>query len=492
MLQYLKMQTNQTHTENGASTYRTSGSACLDLFGTIGALRHSDEKDIIARFSKAYQEDAELTMKILFFARDVRGGLGERRVFRIALMWLANNYPQSVLNNLNQIAEYGRYDDLLCLWDTVCSDKMITLVRKQLNKDIDAMQKQESVSLLAKWLPSVNASSASTVRMAKKLAKALGMNEAVYRKTLSSLRKHLQIIENNLREKNYTFDYAKQPSRAMLKYKEAFWRNDRERYQQYLNEVTEGNKTMHTGAVTPYDVISPIIDINRWMIRTNLSQEQRTSLDVTWNALEDFTDNENALVVVDGSGSMYSNNKGVPIAVALSLGIYFAEHNKGAFHNHFITFSRTPRLVEVKGNDITSKVQHCANYNEAANTDLQKVFDLILKTAVEYQLPQEDMPATVYIVSDMEFDECVGNHSVNNFEFAKQKYMTQGYQLPRVIFWNVASRRIQQPVTMHESGTALVSGCSPRIFSLLAKKQLNPYAYMMEILNSERYAVIAA
>jgi len=495
MLQYLKetqeQTTNYTYTENGAYTLKSANSACLDLFGTIGALRNAEETDIINRFARAYKEDASMAMKILFFARDVRGGLGERRVFRIILHWLAQTHPQSVLNNMPWIAEFGRYDDLLCLWDTLCQHEMIAFMKAQLEKDLDAMQQNRSVSLLAKWLPSVNATSKETVYAAKRLAKALGMQEALYRKTLSSLRSYLQITENYLREKDYSFAYQEQPSGAMMKYRAAFWRNDGERYQQYLDAVSSGEKMLHTGTLTPYEVIRPVLQGGGWFTPANLSLQDRKSLDITWNALADYTSGENALVVVDGSGSMYNHNC-LAISVALSLGIYFAERNTGIFHNHFITFSTTPKLVEIKGRDIYEKVQHCAKYNEAANTDLQRVFDLILQTAIQHQLPQEQMPSSLYIISDMEFDACIAQGSVTNFEFAKKKYQDAGYHLPQVIFWNVDSRNTQQPVSAHDTGTALVSGCSSRLFAMLAKKQLNPYNYMTDILSSERYALISA
>ena len=241
---------------------------------------------------------------------------------------------------------------------------------------------------------------------------------------------------------------------------------------------------MHTGVLTPYDVIAPCFN---W--RTDgLSTEERNAMDVTWNALEDFGNDENALAVIDGSGSMYPR----AIAVALSLGIYFAGRNKGRFHNHFITFSERPQLVEIKGSDIAEKVRYCRRYSEVANTNLAAVFNLLLKTAVKYDLPQEELPKRLYIISDMEFDECVENSGATNFENARRKYAEKGYTLPEIVFWNVESRNVQQPVTMNENGVALVSGCSPRLFSMVASGELNPYKTMLEILTSERYAKISA
>ena len=209
-------------------------------------------------------------------------------------------------------------------------------------------------------------------------------------------------------------------------------------------------------------------------------------------ALTDFATDENALAVVDTSGSMYWGGKPVPAAVAMSLGIYFAQRNTGAFHQHFITFSETPQLVEIKGDDIMEKVRYCMSFNEVANTNLQSVFELILSAAVKNNVSKEEMPSALYIISDMEFDRCIDGAEMTNFEYAKQLYEQHGYDLPRIVFWNVCSRNAQQPVSMNEAGVSLVSGASASVFSLLRSGALTPYAYMMQVLSQERYRSIAA
>jgi len=213
---------------------------------------------------------------------------------------------------------------------------------------------------------------------------------------------------------------------------------------------------------------------------------------VTWNAQEDFTNGENALVVVDGSASMYGGARPLPAAIALSLGIYFAERNKGIFHNHFITFSCNPRLVEIKGADILDRVRYCHDFNEVANTNIQKVFELILDAAVKNKVSQAELPSTLYFISDMEFDSCSEDAGMTNFEYARDLFVRNGYTLPKVVFWNVQSRNRHQPVTQNEQGVALVSGSTPRIFSMITSGNLSPYAFMLEVLNSERYANIIA
>ena len=495
MLTSLKKTANITYTENGAVTYESTESYCLDLFSRIGAMRNADDKEIIRTFTKAYVEDPDLAMRILFFTRDVRGGLGERRVFRVIMKWLAGFNRDSAAKNIANISEYGRYDDILELLDTDCKDDVTEIIRAQLTKDMEALESEGRVSLLAKWLPSVNASSRETVRRAKAIARGLDMDDASYRKTLSRLRAAIKIIENNLREKDYSFDYSKQPSKAMFKYRAAFFRNDHDRYMEFLEGVRKGEVEMNTGTLMPYDIIAPVIGWEYCGCRNgkvSLDADTRKAMDVTWNALEDFTDGRNALAVIDGSGSMYGYGTPMPAAVAISLGLYFAERNTGRFKDHFITFSRKPKLVEVKGRDIAEKVIYCEGFNEIANTDIEKVFRLILDAAVRDNLPQSELPETLYIISDMEFDWCTDNAGSTNFENAKRMFASHGYRLPQVVFWNVQSRNSQVPVTRNEQGVILVSGFTPRLFEMVTSGNCDPYSFMMEILSSDRYKNIAA
>ena len=483
MLEFLKNMANRTRTENGAVTLRSTGSNCLNLFATIGAMRAQNVAEIEKRFLRAYTENPDLAMKILFYARDIRGGLGERSVFRTLLHYLAENEIQSLVRNLPYIAEYGRWDDVLVLMNTPAHAAAVALLREQFEMDMKSLASGEPVSLLGKWLPSINAHNSEVVKLAKQLARAFGMNEAQYRKALSALRQKICILENNLRERDYTFNYACQPSKAMFKYRKAFLRNDEVRYRSFMQSVSAGEAVLHTGVLMPYEIVSAAY---------NAVPSERAALDVTWNALENFTRGENALVVADGSGSMYWGGNPTPATVAQSLAIYFAEHNRGIFHNHFITFSMNPRLVEIKGNDIVEKVRFCRTFDECANTNLQAVFELILQTAVMNRLPQAMLPTTLYIISDMEFDTCAANSSQTNFEHAKQLYRSYGYELPHVVFWNVQSRNEQQPVKMNEQGVALVSGCNPRLFSQVMSGETDPYTYMMNVIGGERYRMICA
>lgn len=491
-LDNLKHEANYTVTENGAKTHLSTQNYCLDLLATIGALRGAPEEEILDRFFCAFAEDPVMAMKILFYARDIRGGLGERKVFRTILKELAEREPKTVKKNLKLISEYGRWDDLLCLLDGKCQAAAMDILVEQFRADCKAYNfgNKDDISLLAKWLPSVNTSSKESVRLARKIAKALLLSEKAYRKSLMLLRKQIRIIENNLRKKDYTFDYSKQPSKAMMKYRKAFIRNDEERYLEYLDSVAKGTAKMNTGTLYPYDIV------HKCMGRcygVKVDEAERRSLDVTWRALEDFTNGSNSLVILDGSGSMYGgmNSDMTPITVAMSLAIYFAEHTKGAFHNHFITFSSNPRIVKIEGQDIYEKVRFCERFNECSNTNLQKTFELLLQTAVKNHTPQSEMPETLYIISDMEFDYCT-NADLTNFQYAKKIFAEAGYKLPNIVFWNVESRNRQQPVTKNEQGVALVSGASPRVFQMVISGETDPVKYMESVILTERYAPVTA
>ena len=391
--------------------------------------------------------------------------------------------------NEKPIPEFGRYDDLVSLIGTACEKDALRTIRKQLEADLAS---DAEVSLLAKWLPSVNASNAETVRKAKRIARYLGMSDAEYRKTLVELRKKIRIIENHLREKDYSFDYAKQPSKAMFKYRKAFLRNDGERYHAFLEAVSSGEKQLHADNLAPYEIVRSALNANRWGFHADLTVGEKAALNASWASLPDFCDNRNALAVVDTSGSMYCYDNALPAAVALSLGLYFGERNTGIFHNHFIEFSSRPQLIEIKGKTFAERLEYLCTFNEVADTNVEAVFDLILDAAVRNNVPQEELPETLYLISDMEFNACVRNASVSNFASAKRRFAEHGYRLPQIVFWNVASRNSNQPVTKNEQGVALVSGCTPRLFSMVASGDLSPYSVMMEIIESERYAKISA
>ena len=494
----IKEQLNATHTENGDLAYKSSGSACLDFFSLCGGMRRN-LSDLEKLFAKAYGENPVLAIKILFYMRNIRGGLGERNGFRVLLKELAEFYPETARRIVYAIPEYGRWDDLLVLLDTPVKDEAVALIKNQLEKDRNAIG-SAGVSLLGKWLPSINTSSKESVASARVLMAALGMKAVEYRKLCSALRKEIKILEDNLRRKDYTFDYSNQPSQAMHRYRKAFLRNDGERYNAFLKKVLEQAEKLARGeeipddekvklnvkTLYPYQLVAPFINacgVNR------LTAEEELPLEAGWKSLDRSQFDSRTIVVRDGSGSMYGSGDFAAINIASSLTLLFAEQLGGAYRNSFITFSSEPRLVQIpeKADTLKKKLNYVSKFNDCSNTDIGKVYDLILKVAKKGRVPKEEMIERILIISDMEFDACA--EGASTFEHYKSKFEKAGYELPEIVFWNVEARHAHLPVTMNEKGVKLVSGASANIFANVVSgdlKVVTPYDFMLQML--EPYA----
>lgn len=478
----LRESANESTTENGAKTHISSRSAVLDLFGNGGALRTRQESEIENLVGMAAKEDLQSTLRTVLYLRDVRGGQGERRTFRIALRYLAMNYPGAVRKNLKLIPTYGRFDDVwTALLGTSLELDVVEFIDLQLTED----QKSERPSLLAKWLPSENATSKETRSNARKIASLLLLKPRKYRKLLSSLRAKIDVVERKMSAREWTaINYSGVPSRAMLNYRKAFKKNDEVRYERFLESVEAGEIKIKATTLFPYDIVHKI----------NHGDQDKT-LELQWAALPNYIEEEaNALVLCDLSGSMAMNygQKVTPMDVSISLSLYIAERNKGAFHNIFIPFSQRARAVEVRGATLTDKLRAIASSsNWCGSTNLQAAFDEILRVAVQSKARADEMPRTLFIISDMEFDAACSKNDKSNFEEAKRKFSEAGYELPEIVFWNVCSRNNQVPVTKDERGAYLVSGCSPSILkNALNKKAKTPFEMMMEVINSDRYKEI--
>lgn len=489
-LENLKEQANYTRTLNGALTHGSTGDACLNLFAVAGGMRYRDPADIIRMFELAYIENRELAMKLLFHIRDIREGLGERQMFRTLLRHVAKKWPESARKNVHLIAEYGRWDDLLCLYKTPAWKQMVEVIRKQLDQDLPAAYRWEAgdleapISLLAKWLPSPNASSHKTQRLGKWMAQQLGMQEREYRKLLARLRAHSCVTERYLTRKSLDkIDYEAVPAGAMLKYRNAFDRNDPEKFTEYLLDVSEGKKQMHADTLFPYEIIRP------WFTR-------RTSagmdvLEILWNSQSAEIAQDNAIAVVDVSGSMYCCNRR-PITMAVALGLYFAERCKGVFHNHMITFSGSPRLMEIHGRNLEEKLNYMLRADWGMSTNMEAVFDLLLETAIRTNARQEEMPSAIYIISDMEFNCAVRDPNKTVYDNARERFTEYGYQLPAVIFQNVNSWQMNAPVRANTRGAALCSGAGTASFKHKFDGNVTPMSHMLRVLMSDRYKEVHA
>lgn len=481
-------------TENGALGYATTGKALLDINFKVSSLRQMKEQEIINLFIDTYYEDPVAAMKWLFYLRD-REGLGERRSFRIIIEYLGReeNKPEMVKDLLALIPEYGRWDDLWGMYDTCLKEDIIKLVSYQLERDVYNMNNDKPISLLAKWMPSLTAHSPKTKQLAKSMAHELNMKEKEYRKTLSGLRKHLDIVERKMSAKEWDkINYSTVPSRANLLYNNAFLKNDEERRREFLQALERGDKDVKINAsvLFPHDIVQRY---NTYRIWNTEIKPIDTTLEELWKALPDFVNgNGNTICVADGSGSMYTPIIGTTISaltVANALAIYFSERCSGQFKNKYITFSCNPKFVDFRyAKTLQEKIKIALRHNEMTNTNVEAVFDLILKTAVENNMTQEDIPQSILILSDMEFDCATsGRMDKTLFEEIKLKYSRYGYKLPRLVFWNILSRTGTIPVKQNDLGVALVSGFSPTIVKMVLSNSTDPYECLLEQLDDDRY-----
>ena len=466
------IQQRDTQTENGMTTNSSSLNHCVNLFFQIGAMRGMKKDRVIAKVSKAFNEEPLTTMRIIFWARDVRGGAGERQIFRDCLSWLCDNHIKVLNKNIHLISEYGRWDDILTLVGSInCWDSALNLIKTALeNKD----------GLCAKWMPR-KGEKANIIR------RYLKMSPKQYRKLLVGL---TDVVETKMCAKEWeSINYSKLPSLASSRYQKTFMKNDEDRYEEYKRALVEGNTTINSGAVYPYDIIKSI----KHGGEKDVAQAQ-------WETLPNYMKgvSERVLPVVDVSGSMETaagNNGNVScMDVSTSLGLYISERNEGVFKNAFITFSAKPQLQLLEGS-LADRLNQLERADWGMNTDLPATIQLILEQALEHNIPESEMPTKILILSDMEFDQAVNGQwdSVSPWnptaqEMIKERYEMAGYKIPEIVYWNIQSRQDNIPTRFDEMGTALVSGFSPSIMkTILSCQDMTPYKMMMETIGDARY-----
>ena len=489
----LKNDTNFGRTANGALTHKTTNSAVYDMFALGGAYRKRSEEDVILLFKNALEEDTSLALKCLFYLRDCRGGQGERRFFRICFKWLAESHTDTARRLMDYVAEYGRWDDLIyTAIGTPLEKEMADRVFKQLRLDVSC----KTPSLLGKWMPSENASSATTKAAANTLRKRFGLSHKTYRKTLSTLRKKINVVERLMSANEWDkIEFDKIPSKAGLIYKNAFARRDiiAKKYEAFAkDESTKVNaKTLY-----PYDVVAKALEkVSPWTGESAASATDRKMIEKYWDNLPDYFNGKDCsmMCVVDTSGSMHGNEASAPINVAISLGMYCAERIGGPFKNHYISFSSRPQLIDIKGVDFVDKVARIYKTNLCQNTDINGVFNLLRNTALQDGVRKEDIPKTIVIISDMDIDYMsegrgwTHNNSATEMERIRIQWAADGLELPKLVYWNV--RANNDNILDAGPNVSYVSGASPVIFEQVLSGKTG-YELMLDKLMSSRYEQI--
>ena len=507
--------TNFTYTENGGITHKTTKSDLLDMFAMGAAYRKRSDADVINLFKNAYKENPVYALKCLFYIRDVRGGQGERRFFRVCMHWLANADAEAARRNLIHIPEFGRWDDLYEFVGTPVEADAFKIMKHQLALDVEC----KTPSLLAKWLKSENTSSAESRRLGATTRRYLDMTARQYRKTLSILRARINVLERLMSENRWDeIEFDKIPSRAGMIYKNAFARHDLERarseknvqtYEEFAKDTT---KKVNAKALNPYECVAEAVKVMRpryysWNSydydnRNNvpLDDVQRLMTNKYWDNLTDYFNGAtfNGIAVVDTSGSMTGIEASAPINVAISLGLYCAEHNSGPFANHYISFASRPQMIRTEGVDFCDKVARIYETNLCDNTNIAATFNLLLDVATRPGVKKEDIPKNVIIISDMEFDSATSgwrySSNINSsncetvMEGIAREWAKYGLELPHLIFWNVDARQNNIPM-IGNGRVSFVSGFSPSIFETIMSGKTG-MDLMYEKLDSERYACI--
>ena len=465
------------YTENGAIAYDRLNGSLVTLFAQIGALRPRSEKEIEAKFASAFNEDRLLATKMLFYAGNIRGGLGERRTFRICLHWLAMNHPTIVKKNIQNIALFNRFDSLFALVGTSCEKEMWSYVQKILVNDLQNIRDGKPCSLLAKWMPTETASSKKTRTLARKAIYAFKITERQYRQILSSLRKYIKVVERKMSNNEWNdINYPTVPSYAMSRYSQAFLKHDNERYSKYIEDLNDGKTKVNASTLYPYDLVRNYMG---WSSQNNLVAEQQ------WKALPNYISGENNIIVMaDVSGSM----SGRPMETSIGLAIYFAERNKGDYQNCYMTFTDRPHFIKINPNDtLREKVAQVKRTDIGYNTNLEAAFNYILSNATYNNVSNEDMPKALVVISDMEIDRYMSGRGLGFVDTMKNKYAQFGYELPKLIFWNVEARN--DTFLSQSEDVINISGQSASIFKTFigALNGKTSWDIMIETLNDKMY-----
>ena len=508
----LKNASNYAVTENGAVTHKSTRSDLLDMFAMGAAMRTRSNEDVILMFRKAFAENPVYALKCLFYIRDVRGGQGERRFFRVALKDLATQNPAAAARNLELVPEFGRWDDLYIFVGTPLEAQAFAFMKKQLALDVQC----KTPSLLAKWLKSENTSSADSRALANKTRIAFGMSHKEYRKTLSILRERINVLERLMSAGKWDeIEFDKIPSRAGMIYRNAFARHDIERMKSEKEVISyeafakDTSTKVNAKVLYPYECVAEAVKAANVGYGYGYSYRATTYVDADtnramvnkyWDNLADYFNGAsfNGLAVVDTSASMRGSDASAPINVAISLGMYCAEKAKGPFAGHYVSFSRTPKLITVEGTDFVDKVKRIYQTNLCENTNIEATFDMLLNTAIANKCSQDDLPQNIIVLSDMEFDAGTGHgygygrqswNPQTLMESIRDKWARHGYRLPHLIYWNLQARQDNIPEKLGCGLVSYVSGMSPSIFETILSGK-SGYDLMMEVLNKDRYSVI--
>lgn len=495
---------NKTETANGMCCYKSTDSALLELFSNLSSMRN--DKNIEHEFEKAYAEDKKLAVRLMFYARNVRpnkgnntAGLGERSVAKSMYKWMAVNHPKEMIPLVGEgyIEYFGRWDDFYVFEGTPVEDDAFAYMKEAFIKDYEAVSKynenkdmhKPEITMVGKWLKSCNSKNVETKRLGQLTAKKFGLSEKKYRAMTKALREYLDVVEKKMSSKRFEdIKFSAVPSRAHYVYRDAFIRNAGSRYAEYISNVNAGKEKINTKCITPGDIVK----------KYYTGDKCSDTLDIMWENLEDFVDSDkNVLVMADTSGSMY----GEPLYNSIGLAMYFAGRNKGVMRGKFMTFSERPQFVQLNVDDsIRNQISSFRCINE--NTNIARAFEELLSMGVRNNIPAEEMPVSIVIISDGQFDsvthscDCVNRGATWNkdfFETISEMYEKAGYEVPNIVFWNMSEVDYENTHVSSKNMPNVQAFCgrsTSTFMSVLRNIGVTPYEAMLNVLNAGDYAQI--
>jgi hypothetical protein len=507
-----------TLTENGAPAFSSSLSANVDFFGSVCRAGKTLTPDVVDKINRLlplmWAEDPKLALKNIVAKRDAREGAGEKAIFITCMNWLFTYHPETAYKNLEHVPFYGYWKDLLNLlcdkasgYDRpeVRNKAIVKLFADQLKTDQltiagitpaamaslppetlvsdSGSATQPNCTLAAKWAPSLGSVYDKKFKICRVLARALGLPkkgwQKQYRQLLSKMRTHLNIVEHNMCLKLWNSIKLDQvPSNAMNRYKKAFKKRMPELFDEWINRIKKGEGKVNAKMLMPHELVE------HSQLSNELTQAQ-------WNTLREHARTKGALSgvipVCDFSGSM----AGIPMDVSMALGIMISELAEEPFKDLMISFSESPHFFKFTGNSLADKVNHArsSGVSQGYNTDIIKCFTVLLQRCVTNKVSQDKMPKKVLIITDGQFDVQTTNCDKTAFQTIQIMYQEKGYTPPTLCLWNVRGNATSTPVTMHETGSMLISGWSVNILkSILEGGEFpTPYSTMITTLSDPRY-----
>ena len=458
----------------------STNNANLDLFTQL--VRGLNKNDLINYLDKSWDLSKLKTLAIIFNCRDRLKGKKEKEISNYCILWLKqyhnNIYKKHILIYIN---EYGCWNDLnYIIKKSKNNNYEYKIFAEQLKKDKELLNNGENISLCSKWV--ISANNKKVIKIARHLFDDIKNYQERYRKEfITPLRKKLDIIETKLCNKTWDqIEYSKVPAKALSIYKKSFIRNDRDKYQLFLNDVSENKIKLKISGLLPHEIIKKYYDSNLEDIDETLELEWRAFVDLYKN-----NDYFNGIIpIVDVSGSMFDRSSSVkPIYVSIALGLLISELNSGYLHNKIMTFSIIPVFINIEGETLRDKIKSIVRAPFGLNTNFLNIADLIISKSLS---DTSFIYKKIICLTDMQFDAANSineNENRNIHNIFMNKFKNNNLEIPELIYWNLSGKYNNFPIDESYENTSIVSGFSEQLLTvILNNDKINPLSLMDQIL----------